>query len=152
MQRSVVVIDGTEASVQLLREAKTIAEALDVELIVATLVAPNEREEMIEELRERLGPDVNTTQLDSDQKIIQSFVEHVSSSVLGGTNVEYRTRGELVDENRPSDRIIEIAENNGCDHIFVPGKRRSPTGKAIFGDTAQSVILNFDGFVTITGS
>jgi len=33
--------------------------------------------------------------------------------------------------------------------VFVRGRRRSPTGKAVFGDTAQAVILNFDGFVTV---
>jgi len=32
--------------------------------------------------------------------------------------------------------------------VFLTGKKRSPTGKAVFGDRSQAIILNFDGPVT----
>ena len=34
-------------------------------------------------------------------------------------------------------------------HLSSPGQQRSPSGKALFGDTAQQVVLNFPGPVTI---
>ena len=43
--------------------------------------------------------------------------------------------------------LAEVAEANSCDYVFILGQRRTPAGKVIFGDTAQSVILNFNGYV-----
>ncbi len=34
-------------------------------------------------------------------------------------------------------RVIEPAEEHGCDHVYITGRRRSPTGRAMFGDTTQ---------------
>lgn len=45
---------------------------------------------------------------------------------------------------------LNAAEAHNCDHIFIAGRRRSPTGKAIFGDWVQRVLLNFDGLVTVS--
>jgi hypothetical protein len=33
--------------------------------------------------------------------------------------------------------------------VFLAGRKRSPTGKALFGDQTQAVILDFDGAVTV---
>lgn len=47
-------------------------------------------------------------------------------------------------------KIIAVADEEDCDHVFVSGRKRSPTGKALFGDIAQSILLRFDGPVTVT--
>lgn len=46
--------------------------------------------------------------------------------------------------------ILDVADEDDCDHVFITGRKRSPVGKAIFGDMAQHVLLEFDGPVTIT--
>jgi nucleotide-binding universal stress UspA family protein len=46
--------------------------------------------------------------------------------------------------------VFDIIEEYDCNHIFLSGKKRSPVGKAIFGDIAQQILLEFDGPVTIT--
>ncbi|MFC6725558.1 universal stress protein, partial [Halobium palmae] len=51
-----------------------------------------------------------------------------------------------------AETVLEVAQERGCDHAFLLGKRRSPTGKALFGDVAQQVVLNFDGYVTLSTS
>lgn len=68
---------------------------------------------------------------------------------LGDLDVEYSVEGQVFEGSRKGDLVVETAERNGCDHVFVTGVQRSPTGKALFGDFAQSVILNFDGYTTI---
>lgn len=56
----------------------------------------------------------------------------------------------LVEFGTVPDDVLRVADERGCEHVFVTGRKRSPSGKALFGDDAQRIILNFDGPVTIT--
>ncbi|GGL69954.1 universal stress protein [Halocalculus aciditolerans] len=58
---------------------------------------------------------------------------------LDDADVEYDVRGR-VGEHGSS--IVATAEDVDADFVLVGGRRRSPTGKAVFGSTAQEVILN----------
>ncbi|UWG46726.1 Nucleotide-binding protein, UspA family [Halanaeroarchaeum sp. HSR-CO] len=52
----------------------------------------------------------------------------------------------------PSEGILEIAAAEDVDEIVMGGRKRSPAEKAILGSITQSVILNADVPVTVTGS
>lgn len=68
------------------------------------------------------------------------------SEPLAEIDVTYRTEGVV---GKPTEAILEYAADHDCDHVFVSGPGRTPAGKALFGDTIQTVILEFDGLVTV---
>ncbi|WP_435073551.1 universal stress protein [Halorubrum sp. HHNYT27] len=47
------------------------------------------------------------------------------------------------------EEIIDFAESIDTDTIIIPGRKRSPVGKALFGSVTQHTILNTDIPVTI---
>jgi len=49
----------------------------------------------------------------------------------------------------PGDRILEVAADRDSDMIAVAGRRRSPTGKALFGSVTQTVVLEADRPVVV---
>ena len=51
----------------------------------------------------------------------------------------------------PADQLLEAAQEGDADLIVVAGRKRSPTGKALFGSVTQSVILNAERPVMVAG-
>ncbi|MGQ3329815.1 MULTISPECIES: universal stress protein [Halorubrum] len=49
----------------------------------------------------------------------------------------------------PADTIVEVAAELDVDGITMSGRRRSPTGKMLFGSTTQSVLLGAGCPVTV---
>lgn len=149
MERALVVVDDTDTHRKLLREAGELAAGVDADLVLLAILSDEEYEESfetIETISETEGTSYGEeTVLDG----ARSFAEDVAEDVLDGPAIEYETTAAVAEEEERADRILRTAEKNGCDNVFIVGRHRSPTGKAIFGDTAQSVILNFDGPVTI---
>lgn len=52
----------------------------------------------------------------------------------------------------PATTLLDFAQSEDADCICVGGRSRSPAGKAIFGSVSQSVILQSDRPVLVTGS
>jgi nucleotide-binding universal stress UspA family protein len=52
----------------------------------------------------------------------------------------------------PAATVLDFAQSEDADCICVGGRSRTPAGKAIFGSVAQSVILQADRPVLVTGA
>jgi nucleotide-binding universal stress UspA family protein len=61
---------------------------------------------------------------------------------LEAAGVEFTWNGRLGEDDETGERIVEFAEEQGVDLIIVGGRARSPSGKTVFGSTAQEVMLN----------
>jgi nucleotide-binding universal stress UspA family protein len=57
---------------------------------------------------------------------------------LRAADVGVRVRGEIGDH---AESVVEAAGSTGADLLVIGGRRRSPTGKVVFGSTAQEVLL-----------
>lgn len=74
----------------------------------------------------------------------RSVVRDVSA-VLDDRGIDVTIRGGV---GSHGESIVETAEDVGADLVYVGGRKRSPTGKAVFGSTAQAVLLNSPAPVT----
>lgn len=76
----------------------------------------------------------------------EKFANDVGRDVLADVDVDYEPVGRLGEKG---DEILALANEREADHVFLAGRKRSPAGKAIFGDVTQRIILEFDGAVTV---
>lgn len=148
MERALVVIESTDTAADLVREAGELAAGVGASLVVFSPMTEDEYGDDAAVLS--TIEDVEGTSIDKNpDRIATRTAEQYADEHLSGIDVEYEAVGTVVNDGR-ADAILEAAETENCDYVFLVGKRRSPTGKALFGDVAQAVILNFDGRVVVT--
>ena len=63
-------------------------------------------------------------------------------------NIRYRT---VIDRDNPVERILEYVHEIEANVIVLGGRKRSPTGKVLFGSVTMSVLRNTDIPVVVTG-
>lgn len=66
-------------------------------------------------------------------------VNHIESILEEGGQYDVVKVGKSLS---PIEGILEAAEDHEADIICVAGRKRTPTGKAIFGSVTQDVVLN----------
>ena len=97
------------------------------------------------ELMRQVDADPTAEDVGPDELAARHDDVRTPASRLDDIRIDYEIRGVVGYPNR---EVVETAEDLGVDMLFIGGRRRSPTGKAVFGDYAQQVLLNADCPVT----
>lgn len=150
MDRGLVLIENSESHAELLQEAKEHALGSGADLILLVTLTEDEFEET-QEVLDTIGDIEQTSYTEQDAyQGAMNDAETVARSVFDDDDeVSYEIIPRISPKKERAETVIEVAEEEGADHVFILGQKRSPTGKALFGDLAQHVILNFNGYVTI---
>jgi len=94
--------------------------------VVYLPLTPGEFEESQTALDE-IGCVENKDYADGDARTVaKQFVDDITRDPLADFDVEYAIVTDATKE-MGADRIIELAEDRGCDHVCTTGRRRSPT-------------------------
>lgn len=98
---------------------------------------------------------------DLDVTLLHVFTENTRGASVGQLETTRKMERLLADagidprldetSGDPSTEILEYASENDIDLIVVGGRKRSPTGKALFGSVTQDVILTTDLPVLVCG-
>jgi nucleotide-binding universal stress UspA family protein len=72
---------------------------------------------------------------------MEKRLEQEIQELFEGVEIPYTIQLH-VDDAEAGEKIVEIAQRNRVDIIFLGIKKRSRVGKLVFGSTAQYVILN----------
>lgn len=76
---------------------------------------------------------------DADEVARRLSVVRNIADELEQAEISYTVRGTVGDH---AESIVDVAETSGADLLVIGGRRRSPTGKVVFGSTAQQVLLD----------
>jgi len=133
------VVDSPE-SYRVVEVAYDLATAYDDTLTVLHAISDEEADSNLEEIRQIEDfKDISITDI---EKRASQVADHIVDAALGDYDRDrVDTRGRI---GPPTDSILETADGVDARYVVIGGKRRSPTGKAVFGSVTQSVLLNTD--------
>lgn len=121
---------GDEQTTDVLQEAATLARAFEESLVVLHVMSENEFEERAEERPEYTIETAETNAKQTASNAAREVAERVP---------ELEAVGRV---GSPGNSVVDEANERDVRYIVVGGRKRSPSGKAVFGSTTQKIILN----------
>ncbi|GAA0239103.1 universal stress protein [Haladaptatus pallidirubidus] len=138
----IVAVDGDRSEEILVTEGEKLAKAFDLELQVVHVMNRDSFRDLEEQSVEDTG---KTISLDD----IRSMAREIASAAISDAGVDATAVGLVGD---PANEVVKYAKNHATPYLVIGGKKRSAVGKALFGSTTQSILLNSDiPVVTVMG-
>ncbi|GAA0449704.1 universal stress protein [Halococcus dombrowskii] len=88
---------------------------------------------------DRLGFDPTATEVSPQEVAGRHATVRELAERLEAADVAVAVGGAIGEHG---ESIVGLAEESGADMVIVGGRQRSPAGKAVFGSTAQTVMLS----------
>lgn len=142
MPRALVVVEPEPRVKELLDVASDFARGSGAQLLLFHVTDTFDGSVVRDQMRELTGIDHNYR---SGIEGAEEFAGDLGRELLAD-DVDFAVEGAF---GETAQRIVAAVEEFDCTHVFLTGRRRSPTGKAVFGDTAQEVLLSVDVPVTL---
>lgn len=89
--------------------------------------------------QERLAEGPNEEPLEPDQVADRHATVRALQEAFESWGIRPQVRGAVGDR---AETVVAVAEEVGADRIVTGGRKRSPAGKAVFGSTAQGILLS----------
>lgn len=134
LETVLVAVGPDTQTTQLAEETINVAAGTGARVVLGHVFTEEEYESALD----RLEFDTVASEVDVDQVARRHVATHDIAGMLDEADVEYEIRGAIGDH---ADAIVSLAEAVEADRILVGGRGRSPAGKAVFGSTAQEVML-----------
>jgi nucleotide-binding universal stress UspA family protein len=145
MDHALAVVGPTETAKTLTREAGELAAGVGATLTLLSVADEDRYDEQREQLAQVTRGD-STYSVGQAVEGARAYAGDIGREVLDGVDVEYEAVGTVGDR---AETVLSEARKRGCDHVFLTGRKRSPTGKALFGDDTQRIILDAEIPVTV---
>lgn len=146
MRNALVVVESVDGIDRLVTEAGELAAGVDASLTLLHVTSESEFEKDRQAMEEISALENTSYSVEQAKEGAAELARDLGDELLGDIDVDYYGTGAVGDEYSS---IMQAISDHEIDHVFIAGRKRSPSGKAIFGDTAQQVILNADCPVTI---
>ena len=130
----VAAVDQSAHARDVVTEAASLSDAFNQPFHVVHVMSQSEFVSRQQDHAETTGEPID---MDAIREIASEHAESVASEA--NISGEYTPVGVVGDA---SSEIVEYANAHDATYIVVGPRRRSPTGKAVFGSTSQSVLLN----------
>lgn len=126
----IAAVSESERSERVIQEARTLADAFDEEIHVVHVLSRMEAKKV------RQNTVTETATLREADNGKEAAREIASKAAVGADTTTIGLVGKA------SKEIIRYADEHSARYIVVGKRKRSPTGKAVFGSVTQSVLLN----------
>ncbi|MEY7851757.1 universal stress protein [Natrarchaeobius sp. A-rgal3] len=127
----VAAVDRSDRASNVVDEAGRLADAFDEPLYVLHVSTESAYDKYDQSSQERIE--------DVDEEQIREAAADVAAEAIADGDVSAEPVGLIGD---PSSTIVTYANDHDAEYVVLAPRKRSPTGKAVFGSVAQSVILN----------
>lgn len=128
----VAAVSESEQSERIIQEAKALADAFGEEIhaihVLSRMEAKKVRQDTVAET-------ATLREADNGKEAAKEI------AAKAATGADTTTVGLI---GKASEEILRYADKQNARYIVVGKRKRSPTGKAVFGSVTQSVLLNSD--------
>lgn len=134
-------VDRTENLAQAVID---VAKPVGATVVLAHVFTRDEFKEVSDRLDYDPMGEISADEVAARHATIRDLTDHLTDA-----GVKYQVRGAV---GPHGETIVDLAKEVDADRVVVGGRTRSPTGKAVFGSTAQEVMLSSPAPVTFVRS